>query len=71
MVVPCWNRKEDKIIGIAVYDYYHYANGDVVGIGINSDGTINVYKQACYISGGTASAYTAEGYSSEPVIIGY
>ena len=68
IVIPCWNRAEDRIIGMAVYDYYHYINGSALSIGINSDGTPYLYEQVSYLTTGTASSYHAQNSTGSPMI---
>lgn len=48
MAIPYWSTEKDKIVGVAVYEFINNFGGVVTGIGINSDGTINISEQAYF-----------------------
>ena len=49
VVFPYWDKAQEEIIGIAVYDHHIGAYvGTVAGIWRNSDGTVQIKQQECW-----------------------
>ena len=67
MTIPYWDIKGEEIIGVTIYKYFNNMSGEVTAIGRNSDGTIEVIPQCCYVS---FNDYI-EGATFWPVVVSY
>lgn len=67
MTIPYWDIKGEEIDGVTIYKYFNNMSGEVIAIGRNSDGTIEVIPQCCYVS---FNDYI-EGATIWPVVVSY
>ena len=42
LAMPFWNEEKDELIGVLIYHFVGESDGTAIGIGINSDNTINI-----------------------------